>query len=366
MDFGKFTTLTGESNGGKSSVLRALIGLVRNDSAANYVRLGQKALCVTVEMDDGHIIEWHKGDKTNKYILTEPDGTKNEYDKVGSEAPEDVREVLKLGPVAVKGSDKEYVNFHNQLESPFLISATPGTVAKLFGELTSASQLYTAVGEGNRQVRSTNSLKSTRKDDLDSARERLLDYVDLPAQEEDLLRATEQFEQAKAVQGDIEACESILRRIEALTETADRTDQMVAQLEPVLVVDLDEAEQAVNETAAFAKLVLMIKDRERSIVDAQEKLEALGTIPDVDFDAIESLDKRIRIVEKYVGGYASLSQKEETLQALVRDNTTVVNDYEAQITVKFNELEECPECGQDLDDHAKGTLVEGRVAHAAH
>ena len=365
LEFDKFTTLTGGSNGGKSAVLRAIIGLVRNDSAASYVRHGQKTLSVTIEFDDGQKVEWIKGEGANKYVLTDTTGAARTFDKVGKEAPEEVHNLLRLGPVAVKGSDKEFINFHNQLEAPFLISATPGSVAKLFGELTSASQLYSAVGEGNRLVRSTNSLKNTRKEDLDSAKESLSDYDDLEAQQEHLADGTKLYDEALQLNADMAACNTILSRVSAINDTTQQLETSVSELAPQVAVDLDDLIEYSSESAALSSLIDRISTATTKIETAEAGVVALSPVTDVDLSALTDLTARIGVVNGFVSGIESATTKHATLEGSVAEQVKVIEALEDSITTKFNELTECTECGQELTENAKTVLIEGRIAHAA-
>jgi len=364
LEFDKFTTLTGGSNGGKSAVLRAIIGLVRNDSPASYVRYGQKTLSVTIEFDDHQKVEWIKGEGTNKYILTNAEGVARTFDKVGKEAPEEVRDLLKLGPVAVKGSDKEYINFHSQLEAPFLISATPGSVAKLFGELTSASQLYTAVGEGNRLVRSTNSLKSTRKTDLDSAKESLDDYDDLEVQQEQLAEGSRLYNEARQLSSDIDACRGLLKGIETTEDSSALLEIAASVLEPKVTIDLDDLTEYSDQSKALGTLTTRIDMLAEKITTAEAGITTLDPVTGVDLSALTDLSTRIGIVDGYVSGIDTTATKLAALEASVTEQVMIVDGFESSIADKFNELTECASCGQELTEEAKTTLVEGRVAHA--
>jgi len=365
LEFDKFTTLTGGSNGGKSAVLRAILGLVRNDSPASYVRHGQKTLSVTIEFDDHQKVEWIKGEGTNKYILTNEEGVARTFDKVGKEAPEEVRDLLKLGPVAVKGSDKEYVNFHNQLEAPFLISATPGTVAKLFGELTSASQLYTAVGDGNRLVRSTNSLKSTRKTDLDSAKESLDEYADLEIQQEQLAEGSRLYNEACQLNTDIDVCKEFLKGLETIEDSSRTLEAGVSRCLPLASVNLDDLTDCSGQGKALGTLVARIDELTEKISTTEIGIAELDPVAGVDFSALTDLSTRIEIVDGFVSGFDTLTNKYAALEASVLDQVARVSTLENNITAKLDELTECTECGQPLSEEAKTILIEGRAAHAA-
>lgn len=364
VDCAGFTTLTGGSNGGKSAVLRAILGLVRNDSAGDYVRHGQKSLSVKLEFDDGQSVEWIKGGGQNKYILTDDSGERV-FDKVGTDAPEEIRDVLKLGPVAVKGSDKEYANFHSQLESPFLISATPGTVAKLFGELTSASQLYTAVNEGNRQARSTGSLKSTRKKDLDKATQELSDgFYDLDDQLEHLEAASNAWGLAEAANDAAEALAGIMERLTGLDDAVMKLTDTVEVLAPVQAVDLQTPAAIDKEITAITGLISGIKDADKKRAALVSAKDLLDRASKVEVDTLEAMQASTTRLSSTVSDLTDAEEKINELERLIAERTSVVDDLDAQIQSAASSLDSCPSCGQELSDAAKESLVNGGAAHA--
>lgn len=366
LEFDKFTTLTGGSNGGKTAVLRAILALVRNDSVADYVRYGQKTLAVTIEFDDGYIVEWNKGEKTNKYILTDPDGTSKTFDKVGDKAPDEVREVLQLGPIAIKGSEKEYVNFHTQLEAPFLISATPGTVAKIFGELTSASQLYTAVGEGNRQARSVNSLRNTRKADLDDAKGNLDEYKDLDEQQRLLQVGSDKYQSAIDVDAEINSCSATLERLESVTKASAELVPAIASLTAPAEVSFTALEELSSECAALSNLISSVEECEPRVAHLRSAIDSLKNVDSVNLADLDNINARIGLVTQYVDGIDSLKRRASEIKVLADRQAEDCDALDAQIDALFNELSSCPECEQELTDEAKVALIEGRAAHATH
>jgi len=365
LEFGKFTTLTGGSNGGKSAVLRAISGLTKNSSPANYVRRGQQSLSVTIEFDDGQKIEWQKGEKVNKYIITDAAGATRVLDKVGAGVPEEVSDILRLGPVAVKGSDKEYINFHNQLEAPFLISSTPGNVAKLFGELTSASQLYTAVGEGNRQARHTNGLKATRKEDLDGAIVALDAYTDLDEHQRSLTKAGKLYEEAVSIATDLEACQTTIARIQSINEAISKLEDGIELVSVPAGFNLEELRSLADTSLAFELVIDALNKKEEAIVQSQRLITDLSQVPDIDLTALEELETRISIVSGFVTKLDDLDEKIKLATGHYIGAEERGDRLDEQLDEKFSELSTCPECEQPLTDSAKTVLIEGRHSHAA-
>lgn len=366
LDFAKFTTLTGGSNGGKTSVLRAIIALVRNDSAGPFVRRGQKSLSVKLEFDDGYIVEWLKGSGENKYLLTGPDGNTRTFDKVGSEAPDEVKEVLRLGPIAIKASDKEYVNFHTQLEAPFIIGATPGNVAKLFGELTSASQLYTAVGDGNKTVRSINALKSTRSDDIKSAKESLEDFIGLDDQVE-ITKALEAIIlKASQTTKEIDGLSKLVEEEVSLSTQYTSISTSVGSLEPATDISLDNLTAVSKEVLELSGTI----DNLTKLDVAEEKgLEGIGYLEsgmNHDLSSLMDLSQNISILESHVETATSLDEEITKFDTAIPTLCADILCMETGIDELFESVEECPECGQTLSDTAREALLSGRDIHATH
>lgn len=363
VECGNFTTLTGGSNGGKSAVLRAILGLVRNDSASDYVRVGQKNLTVTLCLSDGYTVKWEKGTGTNRYTLTSPDEAEERvFDKVGADVPDEVKEVLKLGPVAIKGSDKEYVNFHSQLAAPFLISATPGATAKLFGELTSASQLYTAVSEGNRQARSTRSLKSTRKEDLENATDRLSDFEGLEGTQEALDDAYKLFEQAREVDAKV-------TRLQGLTEDYTKSAQSEVGISDALPmvkeashIDLTDLEHHQTQSHRLKKMIGALSEGDRREEVFNTNIKVLEPASSVSLDDLIEYNRLISSLSEGIGLLQEKEAQEESIEQLASDAEKDISGIEKEIELLMIGLTECPSCGQELTEDGKHMLIK-EAAH---
>lgn len=365
LELGRFTTLTGGSNGGKSAVLRAFYGLVRNDAATDYIRHGQKHFEVTVTFSDGYIVTWRKGRGVNAYDLTRPDGSMQTFDKVGSKVPDEVAEVLRLGPVAVKGSDKEFINFHNQLEPPFLVSATPPNVAKLFGELTSAAQLYTAVGEGNRSVRSTNALKSTRKGDLEDIEDRLKPYETLEDQERLLHLAQKTFNEAKDAQETVTALEEEAKQLEEVEAKIVVAETELEAWRPVASFALDELVSVGEGLETLERNLSDVHRFDEAKAKLEKLLEYLTTAASVDFDGALEAAEQAEGLMNVLGGVQESDSSINAVQTNLDKAAAAVDLLAERIAELTSRLSECPECGAELSDEAKEQLLVG-TAHGEH
>jgi DNA repair ATPase RecN len=366
LTFDKFTTLTGGSNGGKSAVLRAILALVRNDSATDYLRHGQKTLSVKLEFEDRTTVEWVKGSGENRYTITNPDGTQSTFDKVGANVPEEVSVVLKLGPVVVGQNDKQYVNFHTQLEQPFLISSTPGDVAKLLGELTSASQLYTAVNEGNKTVRSTNAQKTVRMGDLRQIKIDLEEFDNTDEQEQTLSAVFEKLKLATRASVTEKALEETVQKLDEAFSKIPELEAACQRLSDAQNASLTDLLSAHADVEALTSSIVSHKRVSSNIETANSRIAQLDKAVSVDLsslvelsDHLVSLESAMRRVVLSEGSIAEVSGKLSTLEEQVEQDITRRDEL-------MRLVDDCPHCGMSLTDEARGTLLSNAVNHAVH
>lgn len=129
INLGRSTVLQGDSNHGKTAVLRALYWVANNEpSGDSYVSYWAKdgnkfkdGMYTEVEVRvDGHTIVRRRDNKFNGYVV---DGVK--YEALRGGVPDVVTNLLNLSPVSTQ----------RQLDAPFLLSMTPGEAASFLNSL---------------------------------------------------------------------------------------------------------------------------------------------------------------------------------------------------------------------------------------
>lgn len=173
LELGRFTVIVGPSDVGKSAVIRAIHSAVVNRSGQDFIRSGTKESKVALVFEDG-VLAWLKGGSTT-YKLG-----KKSFEKPGRTVPQEVAEFLRLGDIQV-GEEKLNPNIHGQFQPPFLVTSSPGTRARLIGEMSGINTLYLAIAEANRRGQGAKRLQTTRIGDLEKERAELLNYSHLPS-----------------------------------------------------------------------------------------------------------------------------------------------------------------------------------------
>lgn len=132
------TTITGASDTGKSSIIRALRWLAFNRPlGTGFVRDGAERASVRLEVD-GCKVDRRKGKGGNTYAV---DGKR--LAAVGSDVPESVAELLNLGEE----------NVAMQHDPPYFFGLTPGEVARRLNRIVDLGAIDDATAEIGRRLR---------------------------------------------------------------------------------------------------------------------------------------------------------------------------------------------------------------------
>lgn len=355
LPIGALTLLSGPSNSGKSAVLRALAGLLRNDSVGPYVRHGATNLKVTIYLSDGHIVTWNKGKTDNGYELTRPDGTHSEYQKVGTSVPEDISEVLRIGPITLEDGSKEHINLHEQADSPFLVFDTPPRVAKVFGEMTSAGKLFSAANEGIRRNREDKKIHGVRVQDVQALSDELTQYDSLEKQLDSLVGVQETLDLVEDITNDIESLGALLNNRSKLCADLLVLEEHKMALQPAYAVSLELIVKLQRAITNVSDLIT----RKKAAHTQLEKLSALqGKLLKA---SRADLSSAVAAAEEISALGGLLTQRTDLVSSLARQEKVRMDaqDQLEQIKVELGKIETCPTCRQPMDQHVKDQLLRG-------
>ena len=123
---GGLNLIIGQSNQGKSSIVRALALVVANRFDKDSVRTGADFCTVTVVTEKGSVTA-ERGEDTNHWIIETVAG-KKEYRNIGTTVPPETLSILGMGE-RVRGEIKELPNIMFQLEKHYMLSEVDGKKA---------------------------------------------------------------------------------------------------------------------------------------------------------------------------------------------------------------------------------------------
>ena len=132
IELGQLSVLIGQGDSGKSALLRALRAVFLNDGVDEDIRHGEKKATVTLEFEDGVIIEWSKERKKGGcYRMGD-----QEFSKTGGQVPEDIAAYLGIGSIEVDATTELFSQLSDQHDTPFLLWETGSKRARILGKAT--------------------------------------------------------------------------------------------------------------------------------------------------------------------------------------------------------------------------------------
>lgn len=205
LELGGLTVIVGPSSSGKTALMRALRALASNVRGTSFITQGAKKASITAHTTNG-IITLEKGETTGTYKIND-----KVYTKLAGGVPEDVTKALNLQPITTESSS---INFAGQFDRPYLLDDSGATVARVLGELTNVSRIFSAVREANRRRTATSSLLKTRKTDLAGLIEQAKGFKDLKSQQAAIAQAETSYEQALDLKTRISRLDEMIFRVE--------------------------------------------------------------------------------------------------------------------------------------------------------
>lgn len=304
--------IVGESNSGKSSLVRAVAFVAYNRFDQRSVRVGAKFCRVRVETDKGYV-DVKKGPKDNLWEVCR-NGEHPEYlDKPGKRIVPQATEVLGLDMVRLGEVDVP-VNIMDQLEAHFLLDAVgdkdaSGSMrAQIVDEVSGLAGIEGIIRDVgldlHRGVRSVNEIEA----DIKNVETQFHDRAELEAEKAVLGAARGSFdkgrgcletaERLEVVAGDacavLEGINEIDDRLEDIPETEAADDALKKASEAFLVVK--EMDKAAVQHGNLSGSVADANDLLRRIPDAESAETLLNNVSRV-LSSVESMQDRVESVD---------------------------------------------------------------------
>ena len=324
--------IIGSSDSGKSAIIRALRWLVWNRPSGDAIKSswgGSTSVSIQTEM---HQISRIK-DKQDSYLLTHDDGNDTEFKAIGTSVPEEISRILNINEI----------NLQQQLDSPFLLSKSPGEVATHFNKVAKLDMIDKGVQNINSWIRALTS-----------------DIKYKTGQKIDLEQQSLTFAHLEKLEIEIEVLEELEKQYKSAINKRHKLLDLCANYQEVdteidLISDILKFEQPVNT-------ILKLADTLVSKINEKIKLERLlQKIDDIEKEMTET--KEIVKLETSVNTIITLSNKKEKeenkklelfkLKTWVKNTERAANAEKTKYEALVKQYEEvfpdiCPLCGIEI------------------
>lgn len=310
--------IVGSSDCGKSAVLRALRWVIENrGSAEAFKSYWGDSVAVTLE-DDNNLVIRSRDKKENQYSLNG-----ETFKAFGTQVPEPISKALGF----------QDVNLQAQMDAPFLLSSTPGEVARYLNAIMGLDKIDDSLAAIAGTARELNRRTKDRAEEQAGLEQQLqaLAWVD---------ECLQRMAKLKATAARQEETEAQLQAIQAAVVS------LQAVVVPV-VPDLDAGFRACCTGAAEADQLGLDIEALRLHVDRLQALEA-PAVPDLDDNFVQIREQTHIIIEGEleIQALTTAAQRLKTETAFLLGTGTALKTLSEQLQAVAPRV--CPTCGQEI------------------
>jgi DNA repair protein SbcC/Rad50 len=324
--------IIGSSDSGKSAIIRALRWLFENkpsgDKFKSHFGTLKTITSVKVYLDTGDVIIRRIKKGKNQYLING-----KLLKAFGREAPEEVKTMLNLSDI----------NLQLQLDNPFMLTETSGTVAKHFNKVANLDKIDEATSNIKKEITKINTSIAVQKEKLEEEQEKLKTFPN------------------------VEQLDLDLEKLEGLQKQRTQNAQTILRME-LLLVDyfenkqkIKEAKETLQHEKKVDKVLQQIANRDKNKVTIDRMKLLIGNYEDNEQKIAENEEflQSETIINNLLSKIALLNANKATVTTL--NKLTVTYKANKQKVLKLEEkalqLEEqfhkympdiCPLCETDL------------------
>ena len=352
--FGRFTVILGESNVGKSALLRAIKAVVENQTGLDFLTTGAKVCRVEMSLDAGEDVigvVWEKRKSGTQYSLHTQAIEK--FGK-GVGVPVEIINALKLERIEFAAGIKFSPNFHDQFSTPFLLEETGGRVAKMLGEMSGVNLLYRATAEANVRAKRNSQKAEDYAYALEKLRTALQGYEFIRTKGPALQEAKKQLGTVEAEAKELLGMVKTASSYQTWIHMVDEAEGEALSLAPIkeAEIPLARAEAGMPEIKRGKEVLVSWLKAAVAAKDARKVIQKMEPLAEVDFGTIEEDADTVFLMRKTRDAWDNSRVAAQLCEQYVSEHRAAVKKSETALHALEKELKVCPYCGQPL--HKKG------------
>jgi len=320
--------IVGSSDSGKSTIIRALKWLVWNRPLGDSFRShwGGKTV-VSVHLEENDIIVRSK-DKQEEYWLND-----QQFLAFRTEVPDEVKRILNI----------DEINLQQQLDSPFLLTLSPGEVAQKFNKIAHLDQIDEGLSFIRKEIREVNGELKYTKSELDSLREELKQYDFVKQMEADLEVIDQQYKEVTSL-------DKTIRELTSITLTIDEVQHQIKETKELLKLEgrvnslislYDEIESVERNNEMLSETITEIKSV-KSLISKTSYIIDLTPKVDQSIQLIKKVDQS----QKNMGNLEKILGDIKYTKSKIREMLKSYKDLEEKFHEEMGDT--CPLCGQPI------------------
>lgn len=319
--------IRGQSDSGKSVIIRALKWLITNRASKRIRRKGiDSDLISVVEVTDGETtVSRARSDSFNGYYVKSEGAEPVEFNPVGKDIPDLVSRTLNLTEV----------NIQEQKDTFFLLDESAGNVAKTLNKVSGLSDIDNTIQSVNSKIKSMaaeirgiNGNITTVKTKLEETKWSLSAEKELEIVKEIHREYLDAFDTKKQLESLIHSYTHYKNQLDKFLPEGIITAYKEASYLYMEIVSLE------NEKKSIENLV----ESHETLVEKSSKINVLD-ISEIkkDFDSIEEIEANIKELNSIVRTFEDLQAKHEVMDIRVKATEKQLGQFKL-----------CPSCKRPL------------------
>lgn len=406
--------ITGESNHGKSSIIRAILWVIDNQPlGSGFITTGKDKCSVKIVFDDGSYIErirTRTSTGTYKIGYYADNGFKEEsYAGFANSIPIEISNIHQMPKVNITKDIETHLNVLGQLDKPFLITDSSMEKAKAIGRILGTHVIDIAISSCNKKIYAYNVSMKDNQDKIDiwtkelddipnpelvnniSTKYReIVEYIkakqSIIIKAQELTNKIEEYNKLIAYNDEILKYKPYILSLKALIAKADTLNNLVLNISTLynkqqaigdalnkIDTDInnykllssvsnkvDSLLELLNRTQVLMQYKAKIKDVENKYVienDKKYKYKVVSASTNMIYNYMNSLYSKLTSLKEYQDSITMYDKKLDKDNQILIDNKNKIKEYNEQIDNINKEMVEfikannkCPYCGQEIKD----------------
>ena len=255
--------IVGESNNGKTSILRGILWAIDNQPLGNdFIMAGENDCSVTINFSDGTYIKRGRTVKNTgyyeiRYIDDNGKYIDQTYRGFTNAVPVEVANVHQMPKVNITKDIETHLNVLSQLDGPFLLTESPLVKASAIGRITGTHVIDAAIKESNKTIQGNRKLVKSYSEDLQQKENERKQLPDI--------KSMEAFTKKYAY---------IVKYITKLNDSVIKLNadlQQINQYQQQMIQEKEKCER-LKKVAALLPIIQTAKDKFNKVIFLHRKL----------------------------------------------------------------------------------------------
>ena len=333
----------GTSDAGKSTILRAISFVLHNyPKRDTFIHWGEKEMRVTLEFSDGAKVTRIKGEGVNAIEAVDSKGNIYQKNKIDTEIPDDIREILGNPP---QDDLNGLISYADQFSKMFLVDLSPTDLPRALSNLTKIEVLEDSAKQLMSNYKSIDKQIKVDEKEYDKLLNESQSYSYVNDYEKKLARLSQAIIEVQNLENSISDMQKIIASMDL------NVDPICVEAYKRLLVKVDDCIEGVRSAL--------------SVAEKLEKLEVFGLLANhhIASDDIEKLDSLVGRIETAQKNTTSATKIAESINSLktLNDGYLTIKDKGQKISAEYKNLQEQLKKEQEDYDSFKKMLVEKKI-----